>query len=89
MENDGKRVHKQDENHVRRGSLRKERNHNPNPRHVVASNIPKTTELQQQYERNFNEVLNRWLADCILQNPNGQGKDDVRYKLLTNKEVMR
>ena len=84
-----KLVHKQDEHHVRRGSLRKERNHNPNPRHVVTSNIPKATELQQQYERNFNEALNRWLADCILQNPNGQGKDDVRYKLLTNKEVMR
>ena len=77
-----KRVHKQDDNHIRRGSLRKERN-------IVISGAAKATDIQKQYEHNFNIALNRWLAESVLHEyeDGAQGAEDIRYKLLTSKET--
>lgn len=57
--------------------------------HAVAAR--KENNPATRYERNFNIALDQWLADNILHEyeDEAQGVEDIRYKLLTNKEVMQ
>lgn len=57
--------------------------------HAMAAR--KDNDPATRYEKNFNVALDRWLAESVLHEyeDEAQGAEDIRYKLLTSKEVMR
>ncbi len=57
----------------------------------VTSSVQKSSPRAARHTDNFNEAMNRWLAESVLHeyDDTESGKQDIRYKLLTDGKVPR